>query len=66
MHADNRPTKQSPITDDIALCEQFSDFFYLKIERLRHSIVCQLSDSPFSQPLPPEPTHTGPQLDTLR
>jgi len=49
--------------DDIALCEQFSDFF--KIEQLRHRMVCQLSDSPFSQPLPPEPTHTGPQLNTL-
>jgi len=27
LHADNRPTKQNTITDDIALCEQFSDFF---------------------------------------
>jgi len=27
LHSDNRPTKQTSITDDIALCEQFSDFF---------------------------------------
>jgi len=39
--------------------------FLSKIEQLRHSIVCQLSDSPFSHPLPPEPTHTGLQLDAL-
>jgi len=27
LHADNRPTKETSITDDISLCEQFSDFF---------------------------------------
>jgi len=27
LHADNRPTKQTSITDDITLCEQFADFF---------------------------------------
>ena len=32
---------------------------------MRHSIVCELSDSPFSQPLPPQPVHAGPQLDTI-
>jgi Reverse transcriptase (RNA-dependent DNA polymerase) len=42
-----------------------SCLFSPEIEQLRHSIVCQLSDSPFSQPLPPEPIHAGPQLDTI-
>ena len=65
LHADNRPTNQTRTTDDIALCEQLSDFFSSKFEQLRHSIVCKLSDSPFSQQLPPEPIHAGLQLGTL-
>jgi len=31
LDADNRPTKQTPITYNIALCKQFLDFFHLRL-----------------------------------
>jgi retron-type reverse transcriptase len=61
---DNRP-KHSADSDDVGLCEQFSDYFVSKIEQLRHNIASKLSHSQSSQPLPSEPIHDGPLLDSI-
>jgi exonuclease III len=64
LHSDNKPAKQSSVTDDAGLCEQFSSYFVSKIELLRHSISCKLSDIQLH--LPDEPMHTGALLDIIQ
>jgi hypothetical protein len=52
---------------DIGLCDKFADFFASKIVQLRHNVLSRLASylSTEPQPLPAEPVHTGPTLQTL-
>jgi hypothetical protein len=58
-------SKQSAVTANTGICDSFSEYFISKIDLLRQNIACKLSDCQLSQPLPPEPTHAGPLLDTV-
>jgi len=62
----NSNKKQLCDNVDSGLCDRFSEFFVSKIEQLRHNIACTLSGCQPSHPLPTEPSHTGPLIDTLQ
>jgi hypothetical protein len=52
---------------DTALCDKLADFFTSKIVQLRRIILSCLASylSTDPQPLPAEPVHSGPTLQTL-